>query len=54
MMSQDLAISGSYNYGFVALSFFTGVFESFQAPDLTGRVIAANATAPGSGEKGEE
>jgi hypothetical protein len=54
MMSQDLTITGSYNYGFVALSFFTIVFESFQALDLTGRVIDANATAPGSGEKGEE
>ena len=25
MMSQDLTITGSYNYGFVALSFFTVV-----------------------------
>jgi hypothetical protein len=54
MMSQDLSSTGFYNYGFVALSFFTRVFESFQALDLTGRVIVANAVAPGSGEKGEE
>jgi hypothetical protein len=54
MISQDLSITGFYNYAFVALSFVTRVFESFQALDLTGRVIVANAAAPGSGEKGEE
>jgi hypothetical protein len=48
MMAQDLSITGFYNYRFMALSFFAGVFESFQALDLTGRVNAVNAMAPAS------
>jgi hypothetical protein len=44
MMSLDLTFTGSYNNGFMALSFFKVVFASFQTFDLTGRVIALNST----------
>ena len=54
MIFQGQTITGFYNDGFMALSFFVVVVASFQALSLVRRVIGLNAAASGPGEKGED
>ena len=41
MNSQDLFLTGTYNYGLVALSVFIAIISSYAALDLAGRVTSA-------------